>query len=140
MGTINKIVLIISLIMASGCTLFEIQAPLDVDVNVGPNACDFIDSFESLPNSSWVPTDYTGCNGYALSSSGDCLDNCSSTLDCDMEYYCVHEVNECHPRLISGECTMSDECVSGICMCDVCIDEEALVDFIGSAAIEGLSP
>lgn len=141
MGTFNKITTILfCLVLSNGCTLFEVQAPVDIDVQVGPNACDFVDAFEASPNPGWSPADYTGCNGYGLNSAGDCLSYCVSTEDCDIDFYCVYEVGECYPRRIAGECTVSEECVSDICMCNVCVDEDALIEFIGNAAIEGIAP
>ncbi|MBK26054.1 MAG: hypothetical protein CME70_18805 [Halobacteriovorax sp.] len=118
--------------------MFEVEAPVDVDIQVGPGACDFVDSFAAEAEPGWEPSYYNGCNGYE-SMSGSCLTECVNSQDCDDDHYCVYEVGECYPRIVGGECFRNEECTSNICMCDVCIDEEALIDFIGSAAFSGVS-
>jgi hypothetical protein len=143
MGIINKnisSVLFSSILVTASCTLLEVQAPVDVDIQVGPNVCDFVEAFIAEPDPSWRSIDYNGCRGYAQDPSGACLSSCDNTDDCGRDYYCIHEVHECYPRMAYGACTSSVECASNICMCMVCVDEDALVDFIGSAAIESISP
>lgn len=134
----NKLILVLSFSLIVGCTLFEVQAPVDVDIQVGPNTCDFVESFEAQPNPGWVPSYYNMCEGYNNEPDGSCMLTCSSSHDCDVEHYCVYEVGECFPRRPAGVCVSSEECLSNICMCDVCVDNDALIEFLGSAAIEAL--
>lgn len=138
----TKFKLFISLsyfILISSCTLFEVQAPVDVDITVGPNTCDFVESFQAIPDPYWTPSNSNGCNGYDIDEDGNCLTTCIDSYGCDTEHYCIPEVGECFERIYSGECNYSEECLSDICMCGVCVDRDALIDFLGSVAIEGLS-
>jgi len=96
------------------------------DINVG-SICEFAD--ELIFDDPDFAHFSGKCDGYAEWSDGSgCVPDCVDDLWCQDDYYCDVETSECIPRVTDGECTSTDECLLGLCLCNACIDPLALLE------------
>ncbi len=69
-------------------------------------------------------TETTDCAPYGCDAAGQgCLTGCTDHDDCNADSYCDGD-GACVPKETDGTaCTDEDECVSGLCVDDVCCDQ-----------------
>lgn len=118
------------LLVLTSCvdTYFETDVDINVeDLNVG-SICEFSDQLISGAQDHFEGV----CDGYAVYLDDDgnevgCVETCKDDDWCMPDYYCDLD-SACTPKVTDGECTGSEQCLVGLCLCDVCIDPVLLIE------------
>lgn len=120
--------LLLMLLSLSGC--------IEVDTQVGPDSiCGFTEEFAGQDEEPWNPIVDSECGGYARDSSGYCLDSCDAHVKCVPDFYCDFDSGTCQEKTFSGSCQVDAQCVSDLCMCEVCADEDRVNEILFEAVV-----
>lgn len=132
----KRAVTVLTFILAS-CIDVDMRTTVDsVNVQVGPQSCDFIKEFATPHDPDYSPSMANGCEGYGQYWQTDvCLLECEDDAWCDSEHYCHVETATCLQRKTGGACTRNEECLTAFCGCGLCVDLQAMM----SAGIEAFN-